>query len=288
MNKGITLTILGVLLCAMSLVFYSHLNSPSSQPLPGVQADQPPSGTTSSGSFPSGGNLPPLEPTPVPSVKARSTQPVAPTSPESVKKPETKPETKPAEKPVAVKPVEKPAEKPTPVVEPTKPAEKPVPEAKPAGEKETPATTSASAEKPAEKPVAPPIEKPAEVKPVEAKIETKPVLTPLASLSQTANHTLKAIGLHFSGNQIFLRIEAENPFPFSTFHLVSPDRLVIDLPGNWKGIKTPTIPSNQLVTSVRVGQQKKGPRFVVDLSRKPAGHEVVRVSDTVLEVHFKE
>ena len=280
MNKGITLTILGVLLCAMSLVFYSHLNSPSSQSLSGTQADPPASGAPSSGSVPSGGGLPPLEPTPVPSVKAQSTQPVASTSPEPVKKPDTKPETKP----VAVKPAEKPA----PVVEPTKPADKPVIEEKPASEKETPATTTASAEKPAEKPVAPPIEKTAEVKPVEAKIEAKAVLTPLASLSQTANHTLNAIGLHFSGNQIFLRIEAEKPFPFSTFPLVAPDRLVIDLPGNWKGIKTPTIPSNQLVTNVRVGQQKKGPRFVVDLSRKPVGHEVVRVSDTVLEIHFKE
>ena len=281
MNKGITLTILGVLLCAMSLVFYSHLDSPDPTPVvQGGSAAQDDSRTP-----PSGEAAPPApgtSPAPVvPSVKAGAAELAAG---QERGKPATqtpvtngKPETKPAAKP---------AEKPAPPVAETKPPEpKPVtPTANDAPEASTVSVAEPAPvpEKPAEKPVEKPAEKPAEVK------EAKPRLTPLASLSQTGNHTLKSIGLHFSGNQIFLRIEAGTAFPFSIFPLVAPDRLVIDLPGNWKGIQTPSVPSNQLVSNVRVGQQKKGPRYVVDLTRKPAGHELVRVSDTIIEIYFKE
>ena len=113
--------------------------------------------------------------------------------------------------------------------------------------------------------------------------ETPPVLTPLDSLPKDGKHTMKALGLHFSGNDIYLRIESTTAFPFKTFSLPTPERLVIDLPGTWTGISAPKIPSNQLVTGFRVGTQPAGPRLVLDLSRK-IKTRINRVSDTIVEI----
>ena len=100
-------------------------------------------------------------------------------------------------------------------------------------------------------------------------------------LSDKDAHVLNDIGLHFSGQNMQLRMEADTPFPCRTFVLNSPDRLVIDLPGTWKGVKAPTVPQNRLVKAVRVGAQPTGPRIVLDLSAAPKGHKVQRNGNVV-------
>ena len=100
-------------------------------------------------------------------------------------------------------------------------------------------------------------------------------------LSDKDAHVLNDIGLHFSGQNMQLRIEADTPFPCRTFVLNSPDRLVIDLPGTWKGVKAPTVPQNRLIKTVRVGSQPNGPRIVLDLSAAPKGHKVQRNGNVV-------
>lgn len=99
-------------------------------------------------------------------------------------------------------------------------------------------------------------------------------------LSLTGKHSLSAISLG-GGNDLRLRIEGGDPFPCKTFVLTNPDRLVIDLPGTWTGMKAPAVPQNALVKAVRLGQQPAGPRLVLDLNRKLKNHSVDRNGNTV-------
>ena len=78
-----------------------------------------------------------------------------------------------------------------------------------------------------------------------------------------------------------LRIEADTPFPCRAFVLNKPDRLVIDLPGSWKGMKAPSVPQNRLIKTVRVGSQPAGPRIVLDLESAPKAHKVQRNGNVV-------
>lgn len=101
------------------------------------------------------------------------------------------------------------------------------------------------------------------------------------SLSDKDPHTLRDIGLHFAGQDMQLRIEADSAFPCRTFVLNNPDRLVIDLPGSWKGVKAPVVPQNRLIKTIRVGSQPTGPRIVLDLAGAPKGHKVQRNGNVV-------
>lgn len=101
-----------------------------------------------------------------------------------------------------------------------------------------------------------------------------------------AKHNLKSIGLHFSGQRIFLRIEADDPFPCKTFALTGPERLVVDLPGVWTGMKAPAVPQNNIINGARYGVQKAGPRLVLDLG-KSSKYEVTRPSPTVVEIYVQ-
>lgn len=103
------------------------------------------------------------------------------------------------------------------------------------------------------------------------------------ALSDKAGHSLKSISLAPAGQSMRLRIEADSDFPCKTFVLTGPDRLVIDLPGTWKGVKAPSVPQNLLVKSARKGDQPAGPRLVLDLSKPIKGHKVER-SGNVVEI----
>ena len=287
MNKGITLIILGVILSAMSMVFYAHLGSepapqvadtttgtPVSTPgtVPLAEADVPV--TT-----PAGKTLPPVTQKPA-TPPAQATPPVAPA--------QTKPaQTQPVlpQKPVepVLPPAEKPAEKPADKPAGTTPPEPQEPTAvKPSGVPELlPLDTPPSNPTPVETPPAA-VTKP-DTKPAPEVAGAAPVLTPLDSLSKDGKHTMKALGLHFSGSKILLRLEATSAFPFKTFSLTGPDRLVVDLPGTWTGLSAPAIPGNKLVTGIRIGNQPAGPRLVLDLSRK-AKTTIQRISDTIVEI----
>ncbi|MDR1489342.1 MAG: AMIN domain-containing protein, partial [Desulfovibrio sp.] len=102
-----------------------------------------------------------------------------------------------------------------------------------------------------------------------------------ATLSEKGTHSLKNISLLFSGDEVILRIEADNAFPCKTFVLTGPDRLVIDLPGVWKGMKTPPLQNNRIIRAVRLGRQSAGPRLVLDLNAALKGHKVERRGNVV-------
>ena len=77
-----------------------------------------------------------------------------------------------------------------------------------------------------------------------------------------------------------LQIEADGPFPCNAFILTGPDRLVVDLPGSWTGMRKPDTPQNTLIKNVRLGQQPTGPRLVLDLAGPLKGHKVERSGST--------
>jgi hypothetical protein len=107
------------------------------------------------------------------------------------------------------------------------------------------------------------------------------------TLPETAVHKLKNITMQFAGNNLKLRIVADNAFPCKSFVLTGPDRLVIDLPGKWSGMTLPRVPQNSLVKNARLGRQPAGPRLVLDLARALKGHTVQR-SANVVEVLLQQ
>jgi outer membrane biosynthesis protein TonB len=279
MNKNITLLVLAVVLAAMALVFFTHSGdrafrlagnttgasvngSGDGQTLPSVVphetdgaprpvsvmagSDTPaesPSSATAGGSGATGSPEGPGVESRKPDVPSR-TPSLTPW--EITSAPPSQPDAQEAPKPART-------EKPAKVEKPAKP-EKP-----------------ARAEKPEK------TEKPA------AQASAKPDKTPQRddAASGTAAHTMKSIGLHFEGSNIKLRIVADNAFSCNSFVLTGPDRLVVDLPGKWSDVKVPSIPSNSLVKSVRVGRQPSGPRLVLDLARAIKGHRVQRANNVV-------
>ena len=99
--------------------------------------------------------------------------------------------------------------------------------------------------------------------------------------------TATSVVLQFAGQGMVLRIEADAPFTAKAYVLPGPDRLVVDLAGDWKNLQAPKVPSNNLVKGARLGRQPEAMRLVLDLSRVPKNHQKVQVSDTVMEVRLQ-
>lgn len=290
MNKKITLLLLIVVLAAMSLVLYSQMRQPDADSLiAGSAAGIDREGRVIPKSKQPGNGLPSIEPplggsvgadgAPKPVVMTAGKEAPAPQSPSGAtddgakapgaddkKKDEGPaqgktsgaPELTPWETPPAKEPAQK-AATPAPAKKPEKAAEKPQPKPAEKGKAE------------AKKPEAAPKkdDKTAQAKPQ----TTQPVEPGVRQLTR--------IKLTPKGQSMHLRIEADGGFSCKTFVLSGPDRLVIDLPGKWKGVQAPSVPSNQLVKKARVGEQPTGPRVVLDLTRPIKGHQVQRLNNAI-------
>ena len=66
------------------------------------------------------------------------------------------------------------------------------------------------------------------------------------------------------GSLIKLTLRGNSPMIGHFYVLESPDRVVLDLAGNWK-IDMPKVPSNRLIGAVRVGQHEDKTRLVFDM-----------------------
>lgn len=316
MNKGITILILFVVLGAMGLVFYSHTRQPAQAPAvpaePARDGLVQPAGPLAGGSAPSGpavggqtggsplkspqdgsGGLKQIDP------PLTSTQPGTDGIPAPVRLTagNTGVQTPPPVAPPAASdgPPALPAASDSAASGPDASgrgvAGKPPsgsPELTPWG---TPSATPAGKQAEADRPAAPAGGADAGKSPAGGTApqgrdsgKTPAAATPPAKepvLSDKDSHALRDIGLHFAGQAMQLRIEADSPFPCRTFVLNNPDRLVIDLPGTWKGVKAPAVPQNRLVKAIRVGSQPSGPRIVLDLSAAPKGHKLQRNGNVV-------
>ena len=66
------------------------------------------------------------------------------------------------------------------------------------------------------------------------------------------------------GSQIKLILQGNAPMVGHYFTLENPDRVVLDLAGNWE-VQVPKVPSNRLVRAVRVGHHEDKTRIVFDM-----------------------
>lgn len=94
------------------------------------------------------------------------------------------------------------------------------------------------------------------------------------------------VSLQFRGRGMVLVIEGDGPLPARHFLLANPERLVVDLPGSWRNLKAPSVPSNNLVKSVRLGRQDDADRLVLDLKTKLKSSGINRINDRKVEVLF--
>ena len=294
MNKGFTLAVLGVVLCAMGLIFFlqSGGETPSTTPVsqsPGAGGSFPnPSvNGTSVAEAPRMTNSPrPTPPTAV--VPEGNSRPSAPAAGPTTQAPRVTPPTGDTGR--AELPQVEPPRTDAPRVEPPKvepPAVAP-PRVDP------PVVAPAKVEPPkVEAPAGPAKTEPAKTEP--AKVEPskaepakteQPKTTPVReeNLSLTAAHALRAIELRFSDRKMILRIEADGAFPIKSFFLPDPDRLVLDLPGKWTGMKAPTVPQNKIVKAARLGNQTTGPRLVLDLNGPLKNRSVQRINAGTVEI----
>ena len=97
---------------------------------------------------------------------------------------------------------------------------------------------------------------------------------------------MTAISLKAEGSDMILTVSADKRFSYKSFVLTGPDRLVIDLAGEWSGVKIPGMPSNRLITKVRGGKFENSHRIVLDLKAPLAGYEAKREGDNTLVVRM--
>lgn len=121
------------------------------------------------------------------------------------------------------------------------------------------------------------VEKPEPVKPVKAeKPETAPKPAETASgASKTANRFV----VYSRDNGATVRIGGTSKMTYSSMTLEDPDRVVVDLQGDWKFPANPGIPKNDLVKAVRVGKNGDKTRLVIDLKEKPRRVNLVPLKD---------
>lgn len=158
-----------------------------------------------------------------------------------------------------------------------------VPDALPAAPAPLPA-------QPAPAPVAPPIAPvPAETKPAPPALappvqeasptasETAPVpearpaapLSPQKQETGAQSGTVNKFVVYVRDKGATVRIGSSGRMDYSSMTLANPDRVVVDINGNWKFPANPGIPRNDLVSAVRVGKSGDKTRVVIDLKMKP-------------------
>ena len=75
-----------------------------------------------------------------------------------------------------------------------------------------------------------------------------------------------------------VRLEGNAPLRYKSMNLTNPDRVVVDLDGQWQ-IKAPGVPKNPLVSNVRIGKMADKTRVVIDLKAKPQNTRFVLAKD---------
>lgn len=265
MNKYITMLLLGVVAVAMLLVVLVHMNRDTDEPVLVAAPEAPAPAQTPSTPLETpqnAGALPATTPTP-----AQTTPEASQNNAESAQNTAGQPVAAPAQTTAA--PAAQPAATPQAPASPAQPAQ-PAANATAAQPGGTPAQPAATATEPS----------PAATSTAQGKPATASVPAGSGSITD--------ISLHFRDKGMYLSIEGDGPLPAKYFVLSQPERLVVDLPGTWKGLKTPSIPSNNLVKAVRVGRQGNADRLVLDLQAPITKHELKRLNDKKVELYFQQ
>lgn len=76
-------------------------------------------------------------------------------------------------------------------------------------------------------------------------------------------------------NGATVRLNGNGPMKYRVMNLENPDRVVLDIDGDWKFPEKLEVPKNDLVNSVRVGRAGDRTRLVIDLKEKPRVNRVI-------------
>lgn len=83
-----------------------------------------------------------------------------------------------------------------------------------------------------------------------------------------------------------LRLAADRPLLYKSMLLSNPDRLVLDLEGQWISPAS-AVPQNKIVKSVRIGRQADSTRLVIDLKHAPAAYRLIKTSPQGLDIRVR-
>lgn len=98
--------------------------------------------------------------------------------------------------------------------------------------------------------------------------------------------TIKKIAVFRMDEEVALRVEGSEAVTYKTMQLKSPDRLVLDLDGEWV-IKAPGVPDNKFISNVRIGKQSDKTRIVIDLKQNPQAVRYVKRGAEGFDVRMK-
>lgn len=114
-----------------------------------------------------------------------------------------------------------------------------------------------------------------ETKP-EAKAEVKPAPKPQPTPQQQGDKNITRFVVFSRDNGATIRLSGNGRLNYKNMVLENPDRVVVDLDGEWKFPPNPGIPKNDIVNSVRVGKLGDSKtRVVIDLKSKPKSARVL-------------
>lgn len=104
--------------------------------------------------------------------------------------------------------------------------------------------------------------------------------------AQAGKQVVTSSTLTMDGDVITLRLEANSALKGKAFILASPDRVVLDLSGDWK-LTAPRVPSNRMLRELRVGAREEGTRLVFDMKVKPNKATLKQVGSRILELRIR-
>lgn len=127
--------------------------------------------------------------------------------------------------------------------------------------------------------------------PVKADTADKPLkpgtLVTKSSLPAKAGvRVVESAILTMDGDVVTLNLRGGAPMRGKSFMLTGPDRVVLDIDGDWK-VEAPRVPSNRMVRSLRVGTQDKATRLVFDMRVTPLKVKVTNPTPDSLELTIR-
>lgn len=116
---------------------------------------------------------------------------------------------------------------------------------------------------------------PAQQAPVAQSANPAPQPAQPAASPPPASNTVTRFVVYSREKGATVRIGADKPIKYSSMTLENPNRVVLDLDGQWEFPPDPGIPRNDLVEHVRIGKNGDKTRVVIDLKDKPRQSRVV-------------
>ncbi|UZP67441.1 AMIN domain-containing protein [Desulfovibrio mangrovi] len=118
-------------------------------------------------------------------------------------------------------------------------------------------------------------------------VKAAPVPVKSAPVKPAVN-ALQSIVFTASGNTGVLEVVAAGAFDYKVFSLKQPQRVVIDLNGNFEKLAVPSVKSNALVTGVRLARHEKSVRIVMDIAgTAPRSWDALQAKSNTLRVKLK-